>query len=52
MIGAPLPAYFRAGQERIVNTIQTRLDQQEFATALTQGREMTLEQAILFSSSF
>jgi predicted ATPase/Tfp pilus assembly protein PilF len=52
MIGAPLPPCFRTGRGRIVTTIQTGLDQQEFATALTQGREMTLEQAILFSSSF
>jgi predicted ATPase/Tfp pilus assembly protein PilF/predicted Ser/Thr protein kinase len=51
MIGAPLPPCLRTDHERMVTTIRTGLDQQEFATALTQGRNMTIEQMIAFALS-
>ena len=48
-IGAPLPPCLRSDHEHILNTIQTRLGQQEYANAIALGSEMAIEQAIEFA---
>ncbi len=48
-IGAPLPPCLRSDHEHILNTIQTRLGQQEYANAIALGSKMAIEQAIEFA---
>jgi predicted ATPase/DNA-binding CsgD family transcriptional regulator len=45
-IGAPMPPIERAGYERATAVARTHLDEQIFATAWTEGRAMTPEQAL------
>jgi predicted ATPase/class 3 adenylate cyclase/DNA-binding XRE family transcriptional regulator len=45
-IGAPLPPIYRSDYESALNTTRTRLGEEVFATALAEGGDMTLEQAM------
>ena len=45
-IGAPMPPSERADYDRDVASARAQLDEATFATAWTEGRAMTLEQAI------
>jgi len=45
-MGAPMPPVCRADYERVLATVRTQLGEQAFAVAWTQGRTMTLEQAL------
>jgi predicted ATPase/class 3 adenylate cyclase/DNA-binding XRE family transcriptional regulator len=45
-IGAPLPPVYRADYDAALNTTRTRLGEEVFATALAEGGDMTLEQAL------
>jgi len=45
-IGAPLPPVYRADYESALDTTRTRLGEEAFATALAEGRAMTLEQTL------
>ena len=48
-IGAPLPPVERPHHERAVAMVRTRLGEERFAAALTEGRAITLEQAIEYA---
>ena len=45
-IGAPLPPVYRADYEAALDTARTRLGEEVFATALAEGGDMILEQAL------
>src|SRR5439155_389295 len=45
-IGAPLPPVYRADYEAALHTTRTRLGEEVFATALAEGGDMILEQAL------
>jgi predicted ATPase/class 3 adenylate cyclase/DNA-binding XRE family transcriptional regulator len=45
-IGAPLPPIYRADYEAALDSARTHLGEEVFATALAEGRDMTLEQAL------
>ena len=46
VIGAPLPPVYRADYARALTTIRTHLGEAAFATALDEGGDMALEQAL------
>ena len=50
MIGKPLTQVQRAAHDRDVATVQARLDPERFTAAWTEGRSMTLDQAIACAS--
>ncbi len=45
-IGAPLPPVYRADYEAALHTTRTRLGEEVFATAVAEGGDMILEQAL------
>ena len=45
-VGAPIPPVARAAYERSVAAVRTQLDEATFASAWTEGRSMTPEQAL------